>query len=213
MTADEASGIAKERVQDFKAFNKYTNKMVDIIKTSSLTDTPVDVQALFGRFTLDTAGEFLFGTSDLNTLDLPLPAAGKAELGPKGTATEGAFGSFAVAFEDAQMHVIKRASATDVFWTAREFFKDKSGGNRKILDEYLFPLAKKAIAESQARQHGKGEALDARESFLENLAASTDGKSPSRDGCMQRTHAVLDIQVVRDQLLNMLLAARDTVRA
>lgn len=38
---------------------------------------------------MDAAGEFLFGASDLNTLDLPLPVAGQAKMGTKGTLAEG----------------------------------------------------------------------------------------------------------------------------
>jgi hypothetical protein len=41
------------------------------------------------RFSMDAAGEFLFGASDLNTLDLPLPIAAQAKMGPKGTLAEG----------------------------------------------------------------------------------------------------------------------------
>jgi hypothetical protein len=53
---------------------------------------------------MDAAGEFLFGASDLNTLDLPLPIPGQAKMGPKGTMAEGYF------------HVIARASSyTHVF--------------------------------------------------------------------------------------------------
>lgn len=150
--------------------------MIDIAKTASLTDSPIDVQALFARFTLDTAGDFLFGTSELNTLDLPLPIAGQAKLGPKGTATEGAFGSFSVAFEDAQMYVIQRASSTDMVWMAREFFKDGSAGNRKVIDDFIYPLARKALDAKKQRLAGKEEVQE--ESFLEHLAASTDGKLP-----------------------------------
>lgn len=148
--------------------------MIDIAKKASLSGSPIDVQALFSRMTMDNAGEFLFGTSDFNTLDLPLPIPGKAKLGPKGTATDGAFGTFAVAFEDAQMHVIKRASATDMLWMAKEFFKDGSSKDREVMDAYLLPLAQKALDANKARLEGKAGVEEV--SFLDHLAASVDGE-------------------------------------
>ena len=59
----------------------------------------MDVQDVFGRFTLDAAGEFLFGTTKLNTLDLPLPCPAEASLGAKGSLLEGVHGDFVNAFE------------------------------------------------------------------------------------------------------------------
>ena len=56
------------------------------------------MQDLLARFTIDTAAEFLFGTA-LSTLHAALPIAGKAKMGPKGSAINDEFGTFAWAFE------------------------------------------------------------------------------------------------------------------
>lgn len=182
--------------------------MIDIAKTAASTNTPIDIQALFSRFTLDTAGEFLFGNSDFNTLDLRLPVAGHAKLGPKGAATEGAFGSFSMAMEDAEIHIFKRAFSTDMVWMAKEFFNDSSASNRKVIDEYLFPLVQKALEAKHRRLARKEDMQEG--TFLDHLVASTDGK-PSLAITYILPDPSIDIQVVRDQLVNMLVAARDTV--
>lgn len=142
----------------------------------AVSDTPMDVQDLFARFTLDTAGSFLFGTQDFNTLSLPLPQPSRARLGPKGTAPEGDYGSFVVAFEDGQGSVVRRASSSNIVWTVSEFFGDKLAPVRKGLDDYLMPLARKAVDSRKERVRG-GLKLEEDASFLDHLAASTDGQS------------------------------------
>lgn len=187
--------------------------MIRIAKHHADQGTPLDVQDLFARFTLDTAGEFLFGTSDLNTLDSPLPQAGSAKLGPKGSQTDDEFGTFATAFEEGGMEVVHRALATDINWTIKQFFGDKLVGPQSIMDAYLMPLARKALDEKKARDNGKEASQE--KSFLEHLAGSTDGEWPYYIGIARYLTGCMcvlsDIQVVRDQLLNILLAARDTV--
>ena len=71
--------------------------MAHVSKFSSLEEA-FDVQDLLARFTIDTAAEFLFGTA-LSTLHAALPIAGKAKMGPKGSAINDEFGTFAWAFE------------------------------------------------------------------------------------------------------------------
>lgn len=48
-------------------------------------------------------GEFLFGTSEFNTLEEPLPRPGKSTLGPLGSAVDGTYGGFVQAFEKIQL--------------------------------------------------------------------------------------------------------------
>lgn len=164
---------ARERIADYHAFSKFTDKLINIAKDVADKDVPMDVQDLFAKFTLDTAGEFLFGTSDFNTLDLPLPEAGKSEMGPKGSAIQGTFGSFATAFEEAQIEVVRRAVVTDIVWTMEQLFSDQLVVPQATMDAYLMPVARKALADKTKRREGEEEHQE--ESFLEHLAASTDG--------------------------------------
>ncbi|KAG8900783.1 hypothetical protein FRB99_005757 [Tulasnella sp. 403] len=179
--------FSRERIMDYEIFVKYTEKLIHCMKQLVQQGEVVDVQELFARFTLDTAGEFLFGAGDLNTLDLPLPKAGHAVLGQKGAAMGGTYGEFVTAFEEAQIRIITRSAAPTQVWTAREFFHDTLSGTKKVIDDFLAPLVLRALENKKSGQ------LDEEGSFLDHLASSMD-----------------DPKVIKEQLLNMLLAARDT---
>ncbi|KAG8874188.1 hypothetical protein FRB98_008587, partial [Tulasnella sp. 332] len=183
--------FARERISDYESFVKYTEKLIAILKRAASSGEAIDMQDMFARFTMDTAGEFLFGTSDLNTLDLPIPKASEAVLGPKGIATDGLYGGFVQAFEQGQINVRLRASRPGPLWTAQEFFYDKQTETAKAIDDFLGPLAKKSLERKRQVLAGRGKTEE--ESFLDHLAMSTD-----------------DVTLVKDQLLNMMLAARDT---
>ena len=47
---------ARERVTDYQHFDKYSNKVIDILRQRTDAGESVDVQDLFARFTLDAAG-------------------------------------------------------------------------------------------------------------------------------------------------------------
>lgn len=84
----------KERISDFETFHKYTAKTCDILSRTASSPVPVlDMQDLYGRFTLDAASEFMFG-KDMETLSVTLPVPGKAKMAPKGSATEDEFGRY-----------------------------------------------------------------------------------------------------------------------
>lgn len=183
--------FARERIADFEHFERFTQKTLD--KLSQLIPThPVDVQDLFARFTLDTASAFLFNTN-LDTLSLPLPKAYEAKLGPKGSAIEGSFGSFATAFEEAQQILSARARKR-ALWKFAEFFHNESDAPVKVIREYLDPLVRQALDEKeQYKSLDKDAEEETSGSFLRYLAMSTD-----------------DVTMIREELLNILLASRDT---
>lgn len=156
---------------------KYTNKMITILKGATSSGQAIDMQDMFARFTMDTAGEFLFGTSELNTLDLPLPKASEAAIGPKGVATDGIYGGFVQAFEQGQVNARKRSSQPAPLWTAREFFHDSQTETAKAIDDFLEPLARKSLQRKDAVLAGGGKVDEG--SFLDHLAMSTDSEQRS----------------------------------
>ena len=104
---------------------------------------------------MDAAGEFLFGASDLNTLDLPLPIAGHAKMGTKGTQAEGlshhyyahtctdtyliigGYGSFVTAFENALVLLPIRSRLGRYMWPLAELSGDKAKPHRKEIDFWI----------------------------------------------------------------------------
>ncbi|KAJ3891299.1 cytochrome P450 monooxygenase CYP63 [Lentinula edodes] len=184
--------FARERISDFDIFERYTAQTLTIISaTSSHSRTPIDVQDLYSRFALDAASEFLFG-QNLDTLSATLPVAGKTKMGPKGSATEDPWGSFASAFEMAQQ-VITARSRVGYFWPLFELFRDKNAPNAEVVHRWLDPLVKSALSEKEKMEKAGICSPVAEKNFLQHLAESTD-----------------DPIIIRDQLLSLLLAARDT---
>ncbi|KAF8308480.1 cytochrome P450 monooxygenase CYP63 [Clavulina sp. PMI_390] len=192
--------FARERITDHEHFEKYSNKVLEILRKRVQDGESIDVQDLFGRFTLDAAGEFLFGVPDFNTLDLPLPRPGKSTLGPKGSSmpeTErNAYTDFVNAFEGFQVAIVPRG-LRGALWPLWEWSKNVAKQPNEVITNWVRPLIEQALEAKREREKAKGNREDKMEtdegSLLEHIAESTD-----------------DIKLVRDELVNILLASRDT---
>ncbi|KAF5367302.1 hypothetical protein D9757_010082 [Collybiopsis confluens] len=187
--------FARERISDFDIFERYTNRTLSIISSFQSSGNggsqALDVQDLYSRFALDAASEFLFG-KNLDTLSASLPIAGKTRMGPKGSATEDPWGSFTSAFEMAQQ-VIAARSRMGYFWPMFELLGDKNAANTSVVHRWLDPLVKSALDEKEKMASAGVCSPVAEKNFLQHLAESTD-----------------DPIIIRDQLLSLLLASRDT---
>ncbi|KAF5345213.1 hypothetical protein D9756_011554 [Leucocoprinus leucothites] len=187
--------FARDRFTDFEIFEHYTSKTLSHLDHTAAHDQPCEAQDLFSRFALDAASEFLFG-ENLDTLSASLPEPYKTPMGPKGSATQDTWGDFANAFDEAQMNVTKRARI-GYLWPLLELFGDRNRPHAEVISEWLDPLVKKALEEKRRfSANGSGESGHspvADKTFLQHLADSTENPI-----------------IIRDQLLSMLLASRDT---
>ncbi|KAL1742984.1 cytochrome P450 [Schizophyllum fasciatum] len=181
--------FARDRISDLDTFERYTQRTLSILADAASKDEPLDIQDLFSRFALDATSEFLFGDS-FDTLAGERPIAGVARLGPKGATAGDPFGSFVQAFEAAQVTCTNRARIGH-FWPLLELFRDANRENADHIRQWLDPLVERALRD-KAKMAGVDSPV-AERNFLEHLVESTD-----------------DRVVIRDQLLSMLLAARDT---
>jgi hypothetical protein len=129
---------------------------------------------LYSRFALDAASEFLFG-HNLDTLSASLPIPGKTAMGPKGSATEDLWGSFATAFEMAQQIITSRARI-GYLWPLFELFKDKTEPHVKIIKDWLDPLVKRALDDKLRAEEAGIASPIADKTFLQHLADSTEGE-------------------------------------
>ena len=94
-------------------------------------------------------------------------------------------------------------------WPLFEPFGDRSKKYGDVIKEWVTPLVERAL-EHKRKMSEKGQQIQNDQStFLEYLAYSFDGNLPFwfRTFCLSPT----DVAVIRDQLINLLLAARDTV--
>ncbi|EJD42063.1 cytochrome P450 monooxygenase CYP63 [Auricularia subglabra TFB-10046 SS5] len=186
--------FSRDRISDFITIGRHTDVTLGVISKLS-PHSAIDVQDLYARFTIDAAAEFLFGTQ-LHSLRAPLPVAGRARMGPKGSATDGdAFGSFVQAFDDAQVRMAERFHLHPL-WMAVEFFKDSTKEPMSVVRGYLAPIVQRALDDHAAAVR-KGVKLDIDEcTLLQYLVANTDDKT-----------------ILRDEIINILIAGRDTTAA
>lgn len=98
-------------------------------------------------------------------------------MGPKGSATDDSWGTFAKAFESAQIVATTRARL-GYFWPVVEAV---TGGDRmhehsKEIREWLDPIVRKAVDDKKRVERAGVESKMEDRTFLEHLAGSTDGE-------------------------------------
>lgn len=140
-----------------------------------------DIQRLFFLLTLDSATHFLFGES----VGCMLPPSGKTGVLEK--CAVGSAQGFANAFGTAQDYLAARSRAQGIYWVVNpKEFREANRQVHEVVDHYV------NLALESKRNSEKGNA-DGRYIFLEALVAETD-----------------DPKILRDNMLNILLAGRDT---
>ncbi|KAG6853804.1 hypothetical protein C0991_001254 [Blastosporella zonata] len=183
--------FARDRISDFDIFERNTARTLSLLSSSSSSGKPSEAQDLYARFTIDAASEFLFG-ANLDTLSGDLPIAGVTPMGPKGSATRDAWGSFTGAFEMAQQIVTGR-TRIGWLWPLFEMFGDKSEPYVQTIRSWLDPLVRRTLDNHATMKKAGVDSPIADKTFVEHLVDSTS-----------------DPILIRDQLLSMLLASRDT---
>lgn len=165
--------FARDRISDFELFDKYSSRTLSILSELSASDQPCDVQDLYARFTIDAASEFLFG-KNLDTLSKQLPKAGSPDMGPRGSSTDDAWGTFVKAFEAVQ-HIITVRARTGVIWPVFELLDDKTAPYVETIRQWIDPLVRQTLDERAAcKQAGINGNLEEK-TFLEHLADCTEG--------------------------------------
>ena len=142
-----------------------------------------DIQELFYILTIDSATEFLFGES---TGSLHTYGSHTASTVVRSSA------GFAEAFNTSQKYLLRRVLAQRLYWTINPSkFRNANAQVHEVVNHYVqLALLSKHADKTQKVGHGHGQG---RYVFLEALASETD-----------------DPKLIRDNLLNVLLAGRDT---
>lgn len=128
-------------------------------------------------------GEFLFGISDLHTLDLPFSRPGEAILGPKGSSVHSShqislYSSFVNAFESLQVVIPLRGPRGNL-WPLWEIFGDVGESANREIDNFVGPLVEKALEDKKETEKGLKDEEEG--SLLEHIAGSTDDVKIIRD--------------------------------
>lgn len=167
--------FTRNQVADLEAFERHIQTLFAILPRDGST---VDLQELFFKFTIDSATEFLFGTS---TETLSAVAKGR---------DAGAAVAFANAFNKAQDSVANRGR----MGLLSRFVRDPEGDDAiRICHEFVDQFVDEAVAYREKIEARGGDVKEEKYLFLHELAKTTTDK-----------------RRLRDELLNVLLAGRDT---
>ncbi|EHK97188.1 putative Cytochrome 52A11 [Glarea lozoyensis 74030] len=159
---------------------------------------PLDLQALFLRFTLDNGMEFLFGANVRSQL-AAIPGASTIyqldEVTRMAADTAGADMGFTEAFHVASLQVTKRAKLQSLYWLADSKEGRKAVKYLQKFCEYLVNATLQASEQTSANERTNPPQAK-KQTLLKALAKDT--------------HDPIEL---RDQVLFMLTAARDTTAA
>ncbi|OCH85955.1 cytochrome P450 monooxygenase pc-3 [Obba rivulosa] len=179
----------RDRISDFETFGRHTDEVISIIRAQR--GAAIDFQDLIGRFTLDSATEFLLGTC-VHALRKLIDGGATyqgSDVDPD---------AFTRALLAVQSRMAIRGRLAPV-WPLSELFEDKTSANIKILHRFINPIIQKALERQRnlkAAEEGKGSEASERASLLDELVHLTD-----------------DPKMIADETVNILIAGRDTTAA
>ncbi|KAK0200214.1 cytochrome P450 [Desarmillaria ectypa] len=183
----------KDRISDFDNFERHAVSTISQIKSRLREGYPVDFQDVVARFTLDSATEYLFG-KDVNSISAGLPYPARSPLAVNPHFVNHASNVFVKAFAAAQEQSAIRLQIGQ-YWPIFEFSADAVKPLRQVVNEFVEPLLVEAL--NRKAKTGKlvedEKESDENMSLLARLVENTD-----------------DTKVIRDELVNILVAGRDT---
>ena len=146
-----------------------------------------------GRFTLDSATEFLLG-HNVGSLSAEIPYPPFASHKNPKSFYDHPSNKFLGAFTEAQIGTaVRTTSGTE--WPFLEFWQDKVTPSRKIIDDFSEPLIEKALNERELGSKIGAEVADDEDmTLLAHLVKVTQDKS-----------------ILKDELVNLFVAGRDSV--
>ncbi|KAG1875454.1 cytochrome P450 [Suillus subalutaceus] len=191
----------KDRISHFDIFDKHAEDAISQLKIRLRDGYPVDFQDMVSRFTLDSATDFLFGKNvcSLSTGLIYPPSSPRSK--------DVAFANhpadkFAHAFSDAQIATAYRGRFGSA-WRLSEFWTDRVKKHMGTCYEFIDPILKEALEKNKMLKENIDEKADAKdrdvkegETLLDHLVNYTE-----------------DPVVIRDEILNIMIAGRDTTAA
>ncbi|KAJ7155172.1 cytochrome P450 [Mycena filopes] len=190
----------RDRISDFELFDRHSQHAVAQIKKRLHEGHPVDFQDLISRFAMDTSAEFLFGR-DPHTLSAPLPYPSPSSSGLSHTGSGDASTQFAAALTEAQLVSMQRGTFGGA-WPLREFWKDRLTAPLRVIRTFLDPILDEAVA--RRRSAGGG---------AEKVGKLEGGEREVQEGETLIEHLLNyteDPTILRDEILNISVAGRDT---
>ncbi|KAF9475881.1 cytochrome P450 [Pholiota conissans] len=182
--------FTKDRISHFDTFDSHAENALSQAKARLQDGYPIDFQDLVSRFTLDSATQFLFG-HDVESLSAGLPYPESSPLANSPAFCNHPSNVFVDAFLKGQIFTALRLQMGSA-WPLAEFWGDKVKPLRKTMDKFTEPVLVEALRKR-------------------NL--NSDAKMDDNDDSTLLSHLIQhtqDVAVLKDELLNLLVAGRDT---
>ncbi|KAJ7602447.1 cytochrome P450 [Mycena polygramma] len=189
--------FSRDKISHFDIFDAHAEAVIATMKQRTRAGFSVDFQDLIGRFTMDSATEFLFGTC-VDSLKANIPYAHNVAFPPPQSASAHAHtaNKFVEAF-NAAMQVIAQREYIGPIWPFWEMFRDKTDEPMKVVSAFLDPIISAAIEKKR---------------MMEGLALASEKKGEVEADTLldELLNSTSDPKVLKDETLNILLAGRDT---
>ncbi|PPQ95842.1 hypothetical protein CVT26_015972 [Gymnopilus dilepis] len=184
--------FTRERISDFEIYDRTSALSLQAAKRRLAGGYSINFQDLVARFTLDSATEFLFGTS-VNSIGAGIPyPPSEAGKNPASFYNHPS-NVFVDAFIQGQIQAAVR-TGMGAEWALTKFTRDKILPLRAVMDEFTEPLMKAALENRQKELLSGAKSADGQEeTLLAHLVKNTQ-----------------DPVILRDELVNLLVAGRDT---
>jgi len=184
--------FTRERISDYEIFGHHADDALNQAQIRLSEGHPIDFQDLVARFTLDSATQFLFA-NDVCSLSAGLPYPDGSPLANSAKFLNHPSNVFVKAFMSGQTQTALR-SRFGPSWPLTEFWRDEVKVHRKVVNQFVDPFLHRALANKLAKEKSDEKIEDAEElTLLDHLINHTEDKT-----------------VLQDELVNLLVAARDT---
>ncbi|KAF4568490.1 hypothetical protein EYR36_010502 [Pleurotus pulmonarius] len=198
--------FSRDRISHFDLFDRHAEVVIRKMRDRSSQGLAIDFQDLMGRFTLDSATEFLFG-SCVHSLNgrLPYPYDKQLLHYSRFDSGEEVAEKFANAFLQAQ-YIIAGRERMGWTWPLTEIWGDKTNKHMKVVDAFIAPIIKDAVRKKSSSDAEKGTAT----------TLDSEKKDEVNDDETLLDHLVKftsDPVVLKDEVLNIMIAGRDTTAA
>ncbi|KAH9483187.1 Cytochrome P450 monooxygenase 75 [Psilocybe cubensis] len=200
--------FSRERISDFHIYDRNATISLQMAKKRLAEGYSIDFQDLIARFTLDSAAEFLFGGS-VESLSAGMPYPGQESSKENSSLHDHPASIFADSFMEGLHHTVMRIRMGDA-WPLDELMSDRVLPFRKAMDVFIDPLMKKALDKrEQQLLNDKSPDEEEEETFISHLVTEPYYSSLATTGA-NTLSSILDPKVIKDELINLLLAGRDT---
>ena len=219
----------RDQVSDLELEEQHVQNLMRALPTTSITSSnaptsgrwtgPVDLQVLFFRLTLDSACEFLFGESvDSQILNLPENTRQQVQIQQQNPSTSIATTTdektFAGAFDRGQAWLSRRSRFMNLYWLVDGLQERR---DTKAVHDFVDHFVQLALKHQASVSGGGGAKASSSDPSLEKGPASQP-YTPRRNSSGKEKYVFLEILAaqtqdpleLRSQLLNILLAGRDT---